>query len=83
MTADKTPDWAAGITGIPARRITELAREIGSAKPAYITQGWGPQRHAAGEQSARAICMLAILTGNVGVAGGKIGDQEAERSARF
>ena len=72
----KTPGWAAGITGIPVERITRLAREIGKSKPAYITQGWGPQRHASGEQSARAICMLAILTGNVGVQGGNSGDRE-------
>lgn len=36
----KTPEWAAQITGIPAERIVKLAREIGSAKPAYISQGW-------------------------------------------
>jgi anaerobic dimethyl sulfoxide reductase subunit A len=72
----KTPEWAAGITGIPAERITRLAREIGIAKPAYISQGWGPQRHAGGEQSARAICMLPILTGNVGLQGGNSGDRE-------
>lgn len=72
----KTPVWAASITGIPAKRIEKLAREIGTAKPAYIAQGWGPQRHAAGEQSARAICMLPILTGNVGVPGGNSGDRE-------
>jgi anaerobic dimethyl sulfoxide reductase subunit A len=72
----KTPAWAAGITGIPSQRIIQLAREIGTAKPAYITQGWGPQRHAAGEQSARAISMLPILTGNVGVPGGNSGDRE-------
>ena len=35
------PQWAAKITGIPAARIVKLAREIGTAKPAYITQGWG------------------------------------------
>ena len=72
----KTPEWASSITGIPIERIIQLAREIGTAKPAYITQGWGPQRHASGEQSARAICMLPILTGNVGVAGGNSGDRE-------
>ena len=72
----KTPDWASQITGIPVDRITRLAREIGTIKPACITQGWGPQRHAAGEQSARAICMLAILTGNVGIQGGNSGDRE-------
>lgn len=45
----KTPEWASRITGIPADRIIKLAREIGSAKPAYICQGWGPQRQANGE----------------------------------
>ncbi|HED1585765.1 TPA: molybdopterin-dependent oxidoreductase, partial [Enterobacter hormaechei subsp. hormaechei] len=45
----KTPEWASTITGIPVERIVQLAREIGSAKPAYISQGWGPQRHANGE----------------------------------
>jgi len=79
----KTPTWAAAITGIPARRITKLAREIGTAKPAYIAQGWGPQRHAAGEQSARAICMLPILTGNVGVPGGNSGDREGPFGISF
>lgn len=45
----KTPEWASRITGIPADRIIKLAREIGSTKPAYICQGWGPQRQANGE----------------------------------
>jgi len=79
----KTPDWAATITGIPTKRIVGLAREIGTSKPAYITQGWGPQRHAAGEQSARAICMLPILTGNVGIPGGNSGDRERPFGVAF
>ncbi len=54
----KTPEWAAAITGIPADRIIKLAREIGTAKPAYICQGWGPQRQANGELTSRAIAML-------------------------
>ncbi len=36
----KTPAWAATITGIPARRIIQLAREIGTAKPVYITNNF-------------------------------------------
>lgn len=35
----KTPEWASHITGIPAERIIKLAREMGQAKPAYISQG--------------------------------------------
>ena len=79
----KTPGWAAAITGIPADRIVQLAREIGTAKPAYIAQGWGPQRHANGEQNARAICMLPILTGNVGILGGNSGGREAPYGIPF
>ncbi len=58
---EKTPEWAASITGIPATQIVRLAREIAATKPAYIVQGWGPQRQANGEQTSRAIAMLAIL----------------------
>ncbi len=73
----KTPEWASRITGISADRIIKLAREIGSAKPAYICQGWGPQRQANGEQTSRAIAMLPILTGNVGINGGNSGARES------
>jgi anaerobic dimethyl sulfoxide reductase subunit A len=79
----KAPGWASTITGIPSERIVQLAREIGTAKPAYIAQGWGPQRHANGEQSARAICMLPILTGNVGIQGGNSGAREAPYGIAF
>ena len=70
---EKTPEWAEGITGIPADTIVELAREIGTAKPCAIYQGKGPQRQSNGEQTARAICMLPVLTGNVGISGGNTG----------
>ncbi|WP_037385867.1 dimethylsulfoxide reductase subunit A [Serratia sp. DD3] len=79
----KTPAWAAQITGIPADRIIKLAREIGSIKPAYICQGWGPQRQANGELTSRAIAMLPILTGNVGINGGNSGAREGSYSLPF
>ncbi len=74
---EKTPQWASRITGIPVDRIIKLAREIGSTKPAYICQGWGPQRQANGELTSRAIAMLPILTGNVGINGGNSGARES------
>lgn len=77
----KTPGWAAVITGIPADRIVQLAREIGTTKPVYIAQGLGPQRHANGEQTSRAICMLPILTGNIGIRGGNDGEPEPPYNA--
>ena len=71
---------ASQITGVPADKIIKLAREIGSTKPAFISQGWGPQRHANGEIATRAISMLAILTGNVGINGGNSGAREGSYS---
>lgn len=77
---EKTPRWAASVTGVPASSIIRLGREIGRARPVHITQGWGPQRHANGENQARAIFTLAALTGSVGVPGGGTGEREGAYS---
>ena len=73
---EKTPEWAAEITGVPANRIRMFARELAQAKPANITQGWGPQRHLNGENQALAIYLLACVTGNVGIPGGGTGGRD-------
>lgn len=65
----KTPQKAAKVCGIPEEVIYALARELGNAKAPFIAQGWGPQRQAAGEQTARAIFMLPILLGQIGLPG--------------
>ena len=69
----KTPQWASQLTGIPAKRINQLAREIVQAKAAWISQGWGVQRTQTGEHAARAILTLPIMTGQFGRAGTNIG----------
>lgn len=69
----KTPEWASKITKIPARRITQLAREIANTKPCFIEQGWGVQRHSNGEQASRAIALLAFVSKNIGVSGTNTG----------
>jgi anaerobic dimethyl sulfoxide reductase subunit A len=66
----KTPEWAEKLTGIPASRIKALAREYATVKPGALIQGFGPQRHANGEQTVRSATLLACMTGNVGVKGG-------------
>ncbi|MEA5660476.1 MAG: molybdopterin-dependent oxidoreductase, partial [Cutibacterium granulosum] len=75
--------WASHITGIPAPRIRKLAREIATAKPCAITQGWGPQRSANGENTARAIFLLAAVTGNIGIPGGGTGAREGAQAFDF
>jgi len=69
----KTPEWAQPITGIEAERIRKLARLYATTKPACIVAGLGAQRHGNGEQSAKGICMLSCLTGNVGIPGTGVG----------
>ncbi len=72
---EKTPEWAARITGVPAERIVQFAREIATTKPCMIAQGWGLQRQANGETACRAPMLLANVTGNVGIPGGGSGVQ--------
>ncbi|WP_124039991.1 DMSO/selenate family reductase complex A subunit [Neoactinobaculum massilliense] len=74
---EKTPEWAANITGVPAPTIRQLAVDIATAKPCAISQGWGPQRHNNGEAEAASIFLLACVTGNVGIKGGGTGGREA------
>lgn len=65
----KTPPWAAAITGIPAGDIRELASQLATARPAFIMQGWGPQRRSNGEMTSGMIMMLAAALGQVGLPG--------------
>ena len=65
----KTPPWAAAITGTPANDIRELASQLATARPAFIMQGWGPQRRSNGEMTSGTIMMLAAALGQVGLPG--------------
>ena len=66
----KTPKWAEAITAVPEKTIKRIAREYATIKPGVLYQGYGMQRRAYGEQVVRAGCVLAAITGNVGIAGG-------------
>ncbi len=65
----KTPEWAERITTVPRETIARLAREYATLKPGVLYQGYGMQRRAYGEQVVRAGCVLAALTGNLGLPG--------------
>lgn len=66
----KTPEWAEKITGVPRQTIERIATEYATLRPGVLYQGYGMQRRAYGEQVVRAGCVLAAITGNVGVPGG-------------
>ena len=75
---EKTPEWAAEITQIPAATIRSLAADLENAKAPFVCQGWGPQRHTNGESTTRAICMVPIVLGKIGLPGTNTGQREAE-----
>lgn len=67
-----TPDAAARECGVPADKIIAVAREIGSAGPAFAAHVW---RNAAagnlgGWQVSRCLMFLSVLVGAVGSPGG-------------
>jgi anaerobic dimethyl sulfoxide reductase subunit A len=66
----KSPEWAEAITTVPRDTIARIARDYATTKPAVLYQGYGMQRRAYGEQVVRAGCVLASITGNVGISGG-------------
>jgi len=69
----KTPEWAEAVTGVPREKIARIAKEYATIRPGVLYQGYGMQRRAYGEQVVRAGCVLAALTGNVGIPGGWAG----------
>ncbi|MEA5019347.1 MAG: DMSO/selenate family reductase complex A subunit [Gordonibacter sp.] len=81
-TGEKTPEWAAAITGVPAGTIRSLA-ELFVDGPTATIQGWGPQRHSAGGNNTRAIGLIAAITKNVGISGGGTGAREAVGGVPF
>jgi anaerobic selenocysteine-containing dehydrogenase len=76
-----TPEWAAGITGIPAERIVALARRYATTRPAMIVLGGSSMHKGVNSwQAGRAIACLPALTGNLGIPGGGFGPRHGSSS---
>lgn len=65
----KTADWAAEISGVPARRIRSLAIEMASSRT-MVTCAAGLQRADYGEQPLWMTVTLGAMLGQVGLPGG-------------
>lgn len=68
--ADKTPEWAAPLTGVDAPTIVELARSIGEVKKTMIRGLIGAEHHYSGSTIYRLLTMIPVLTGSHTVLGG-------------
>jgi formate dehydrogenase alpha subunit len=66
------PERASEITGVPADDIIRAARIYAENKPASLFYAMGITQHTVGHQNVLAVANLAMLTGNIGMAGGGV-----------
>ncbi len=60
---DKTPQWAAGITGLDVAEIETLAQMIGVTDRAYLRIGYGFARQRNGAANMHAVVSIAAVKG--------------------
>ena len=68
--AAATPDWAAGVTGVPVEEIEAFARLYGGTKRSFIRVGYGFARSRNGASNLHAVSCLPAVTGAWQVEGG-------------
>lgn len=67
-----TPRLVETITTVPADMILQVARLYAQEKPSVIQWGNGIDQSTDNVQTARAMCILRAITGNLGIPGGEI-----------
>ena len=67
-----TPERVEEIAGIPADDLRAAARMYAQNKPAALIYAMGITQHTTGTDNVKSCANLAMLTGNVGVAGGGV-----------
>lgn len=61
--ADKTPQWAAQITGLSVAEIEDFARAVGTTPRTYLRLGYGFSRQRNGATNMHAASCIASVTG--------------------
>jgi anaerobic selenocysteine-containing dehydrogenase len=67
-----TPEWAASLTSLDPQVIRRMARLYAACRPAVIEWGNGIDHNRHNFQTARALCILRAICGNLEMAGGEI-----------
>ncbi len=61
--ADKTPEWAAAITGLTVGEIVSFAHMVGTTPRTYLRLGYGFSRQRNGAHNLHAASCIASVTG--------------------
>ena len=76
MLSDLTPEWAESMCDVPAAEIVATARDLAATAPAAVVDagfhGGIGIAYANSTQTARAICLVDVLLGCIGHAGGAL-----------
>ena len=72
LVAEYTPEKVQEITDVPADSLRQAARMYAAGKPAAILYAMGITQHTTGIDNVRSTANLAMLCGNMGVAGGGV-----------
>ncbi len=70
--SDFTPEKVGAAAGIDPEAIREAARLYATCRPSAILYAMGVTQHTQGTDGVKALANLAMLCGNVGVAGGGV-----------
>jgi formate dehydrogenase alpha subunit len=70
--AKYSPEYVEAITGIPARDLTAAARLFAGAERGSILYCMGITQHTTGTDNVKSLANLAMLCGNLGIAGGGV-----------
>ena len=80
-------DTVSGITGTPKDKLAEVYKTYvqssyrpGTAGTIMYAMGW--TQHTVGAQNIRAMCMIQLLLGNIGVAGGGVNALRGESNVQ-
>ncbi|BAL22422.1 molybdopterin-dependent oxidoreductase [Azoarcus sp. KH32C] len=65
-----TPDKVQEVTGIPEEQVLKVAETLAKNKPSTVVWCMGQTQHTVGNANVRAMCILQLVLGNVGVSGG-------------
>jgi anaerobic selenocysteine-containing dehydrogenase len=61
--ADRTPSWAAAVTGLSEQQIVDFARLYGATRRSFIRVGFGFTRTRNGSAAMHAVSCLPAITG--------------------
>ena len=81
-----TPDVVSSITGMPKDKMIEIydaytaTSEVGKSATIMYAMGW--TQHTVGTQNIRAMAMIQLMLGNMGVAGGGVNALRGESNVQ-